>query len=266
MPNMNVWKPGEKIQAMVIGRSKSGKTWGAGSWPRPNIIDFDDGHATLGQAAWRAKYGNRSIEYEVFKEKAFSAKGVVTAHTAFDDACAYFDKWMKPDKRDSFDTWVVDSGTTLTQVALNKAIILLGSKQLSVTSQTQNKALLTGAVYPVIQDWGAERSLVEQFVRQVKDSGKHVLFLCHEMDKVDENGIVTSIVPMLTGQSRESIPLMFDELWFLRVQKKGPETVRYLQTAPDGIRQCGSRYGVPDGTLYDYEAVIKSLNPGVKLP
>lgn len=265
MPNITDWVPGKKIQAVVISKSKTGKTWGAGTWPRPNIIDFDDGIATLAQPEWRAKYGNRSIEYQVFKESSRTAKGIVDKHNAFDDACRYFDEWMKPGNRDSFDTWVVDSGTTLTQVALNKAIILLGSKQLSVTSQTLAKGLATGAIYPVLQDWGAERSMVEQFIRQLKDADKHVLVLCHEYERTDSEGNTISIEPLLTGQTREMLPLMFDEVWFLRMKKEGLNTVRYLQTHGDGIRKCGTRYGIPDGTLYEYDAIMKALNPtGVK--
>ena len=262
MPNMQDWKPGNIIQAAVIGKSKIGKTWGAGTWPRPNFIDFDGGMATLGQAAWIAKYGKRSIEYETFYEKTRDSKGVALRHNAFDDACAYFHKWMQPDKRDQFDTWVIDSATSLVQAAMNKAIILLGEKALSVTSQTFDRAKKTGTIYPVIQDYGAERSMVEQFIQMVKDSGKHVLVLCHETEQRDENGMITSIEPLVTGQSKEVIPMKFDELWFLRVVKEGPNIIRYIQTTPDGVRKCGTRLGVPDKTPFEYEAVVKSLSGG----
>lgn len=261
MPNMQEWKQGDAIQACIIAKAKTGKTWGAGTWPRPNFIDFDGGMASIGQASWRARYGNRSVEYQTFIENTRNSLGIVTKHNAFDDACKYFDEWMKPGKQDQFDTWVVDSVTALTLAALNKSIILLGTKALSVTSQTLERGLKTGAIYPVIQDWGAERSLVEQFMRMVKDSGKHVLMLCHEQEQKDGDGKLIGLEPLMTGKSKEVIPAMFDELWYLRAERKGAELVRYLQTQPDGLRKCGTRIGVPDGTPYEYEAVIKSLLP-----
>lgn len=262
MPNMMEWVQGDAIRACIIAKAKVGKTWGAATWPRPNFIDFDGGLASVGQPAWRKRYGNRSIEYQTFVEKTKNNLGVVTQHNAFDDACRYFDEWMKPGKRDQFDTWVVDSVTALTIAALNKSIILLGTKALSVTSTTLEKAIKTGAIYPVLQDWGAERSLVEQFMRMVKDSGKHALLLCHEGEQRDKEGTLIALEPLMTGKSKEIIPAMFDELWYLRVERKGPDVVRYLQTQPDGLRKCGTRIGVPDGTPYEYDAVVKSLSQG----
>ena len=85
--------------------------------------------------------------------------------------------------------------------------------------------------------------------------------LCHETEQKDKEGTLISLEPLMTGKSREVIPAMFNELWYLRVERKGTEIVRYLQTQPDGLRKCGTRIGVPDGTPYEYDAVVKSLLP-----
>lgn len=256
MPTIEDIKRGEKIKALVFGKYKVGKTVGASTFPRPNFIDFDRGVLSLVNPEVMRKYPGRKIQYQTFVEHGKLDKGVRTSHNAFDDACKYFDEWMKPGKVDEFDTWVVDSGTTLIEAARLKAIILLGGEKLSKTFETAKR---TGLMTPKMQDFGAERSLVEQFISMVKDTDKHVLFLCHEFEVYDSEGVLEEVVPRLTGGSREFVPLMFDEVWNLRTKKVGTELVRYIQTQPDSVRHCGSRLGVPDGTPFEYNKIISAI-------
>jgi hypothetical protein len=248
------------FQLLIVGPFKSGKTWGALTFPRPNVIDFDRGIEVVNNPEWSAKFGRRSIEYEQFKEKKVNARGVATDHNAFDDACRYFDKWMKPDMVDRFDTWVIDSGTTLSESAAIKARVLLGGTSFGKPlSQTQAQAVATGLVIPKMQDFGAERSMVEQFVDMVKDSGKHLVLCCHEKILTDDEGITTAYVPLLTGQSAERIPLKFDEVYHLIVSKKGDTWERKLQTQATSLRRCGSRMGVKNGTAWEWDAIQAEL-------
>lgn len=273
MPKMSEWVPGKQFQALVFGRFKVGKTWGALTFPRPNVISFDRGMAVARNPEWVSHYGLpqlNSIVYEEFWEKNKTKAGVVTQHAAFDDSCRYFDEWMKPVGkwpgfttpvgRDHFDTWVIDSGTTMSELAMNKAIVLLGGKDMSIASQTHKQALTTGLVYPKMQDYGSERSMVEQFIDMVKDSGKHVIFICHEKDITDDKGNLLSIVPLLTGKGVDAVSLKFDEVYRLRVKKEGASTLHNLQTAADGLVKCGSRYGVANGTLWEYGAIRSELS------
>jgi hypothetical protein len=123
---------------------------------------------------------------------------------------------------------------------------------------------------PRLQDFGAERSLTEQFVDMLLDSGKNVILLAHEKEEWEgegDNQRLVGVVPMFTGQSVEKIPLKFSEVYNLRIQKEGTGFKRYLQTQPDGLRACGSRWGLPDGTAWTYEAISTALklNPKNKV-
>ena len=71
MPNTRDWVPGDKIQALVYGKSGVGKTFGALSFPRPVVMDFDKGIATARNPVFVEKYGIRDIEYEQFAEKKY---------------------------------------------------------------------------------------------------------------------------------------------------------------------------------------------------
>lgn len=273
MPLIQDWQPTDPVQILVYGKAKVGKTWGALTFPRPVVFDFDRGVATARNPDFIAKWGQRWIFYETFAEKNLK-RGVPLTANAFDDACRFFDEWMKPKGswkspsdgktyevgRDQFDTFVIDSGTSLSEVAQYKAVIVLGGLKLS---KTHEQAVSSGLLIPRLQDFGSERSLVEQFVDMVKDSGKNVVLLCHEREVVNDAGAVTDIVPMLTGKSQEVIPLKFDEVYNLRAKKLGPNIVRLLQTQADGIRKVGTRYGMPNDSEWNWETVQAALT-GIK--
>lgn len=267
MPNTSTLVPGKRILSLVYGKSGCGKTWGALTFPRPNILDFDKGISVSRNPAFMAKYPGVSAEYEQFRETSFNASGQLTAANAFDDACRYFDTWMKVGKREQFDTWVVDTGTTLSMAARNKAVILLGKKEFSggknPMSHTHEAALKFGMVYPKMQDYGAERSLVEQFVDMLKDTDKHVLFLCHEKPQTDDDGNVKAIVPLLTGGSTEAVPLRFEDVWYVDIVRQGMTFQRKLITEMDGIHQCKSRLGIPSGVEWDYQTIRKALDSNI---
>lgn len=261
MPTLKDQTAGKYIKGLVYGRSKIGKTFGAGTFPRPNFMDCDAGIGTLTGKDFIEKHGFRGdIIYEQFRERNLNPRGVPLSANAFDDACLYFDKWMRPGERDKFDTWVIDTGTTLSQFAMNKAIVLLGGSFKGIKSETQKQGVEHGLVFPKIQDYGSERSMVEQFIAMVKSADKNVLFLCHEKELTDEEGNVKAIVPLLTGKGVEAISLMFDEVWNVRVKKQGTETIRYLQTTPEGGRMVGSRTALPNGTPWDYDSIKKAMD------
>lgn len=249
-----------KLKALVFGRYKTGKTAGAATFPRPNFMDFDGGINVLKSGWWQKSHPGLKIIYEGFAEKQRDKVGVVLLPRAFDDACRYFDEWMKPGKVEQFDTWIIDSGTSLSALASNKAVYLLGGRLgRHAFSETHKHALATGLLAPVIQDFGAERSLVEQFVDMVMLADKHLLLLCHERESINKAGAITEIVPLLTGQSVEKIPLKFDEVYRLRVKPEGNEIRRTLQTQPDSATRVGSRLGLPNDTEWSWQAVSTAL-------
>lgn len=267
MPKLSDWKPSDPLQVMVFGQYKIGKSWGAYTFPRPVVLDFDKGIATARHPDFVKKYGMRQIYYEQFSEKNMKM-GVPAGHSAFDEACKFFDEWMKPSGkwkndptgRDLFDTFIIDSGTTLSEFAQYKAVYVLGGMKLS---KTHEAAVATGVLVPKMQDYGSERSLVEQFVDMVKTSGKNVVLICHEKHVTEgegQNEHVTEIVPLLTGKSATAIPLKFDEVYNLRIKPKGTEMVRYLQTVPDSLRRVGSRYGIVNESVWEYDAIKKQID------
>lgn len=249
----------DKIKVLVFGEFKSGKTWGALTFPRPNVIDFDHGIRTLLNPEFVKKYGVKQIQY-FQPTRNLDGQGVPKDYNAFDAACKYFDDWMTPTKHDQFDTWVIDSATTLIDAGTDKAIMLLGSSSFKGGgSNTYSEAKQTGLVIPKLQDYGAERSMTEQFVRMLLDSDKHVVLICHERTKTDASGATDAVGPLLTGKSQQDIPIMFDEVYRLVTMPVGIETKRTLKTLPYGHVKCGSRLGVPTDTEWAFENLSKIM-------
>lgn len=256
------YTPEERIAALAFGKFKVGKTWGAGTFPRPNFIMFDRGGiATLLNPEFIKKFGYRKdIQFEEFWDKSKDNKGVARAHNALDDACRYFDKWMGPSLRDRFDTWVVDSGTTLSEACMNKALVLMGQGGLGVKSNTLSVGHNTGMIAPKQQDYGAERSMLEQFIQMLLDTDKHFLFLCHEKTLQTDEGVVTGVVPLLTGKSVEAVSVKFQEVWNIQRKLEGPEWKVVLKTQQTSVLKVGSRLGIPENTPFEYPAIKAVLD------
>lgn len=281
MPTLGDKQHDGKFRCMAFAPFKSGKTAGALTFPRPNVIDFDRGTDVVLAPWWKDKYkiDPKSIMYEQFQERDLTSAGVPKTHNAFDDATKYFEAcmssktidWKSPDGKispvnvDMFDTWVIDSGTTLGEAARNKAIVLLGGSNAFTTkalSQTHKGAIGSGLIHMKMQDYGAERSLVEQFVDRVLASGKHVVLLCHAKDEYEGNGDDSKIVgriPLLTGQSAERIPLKFNEVYWVELQKEGPVTNCLVRTSADTLIKRGSRMGLTDKTHWDWKSITTDL-------
>jgi len=219
-------------------------------------MDFDRGIDTVFSPDFLKIHGYKEVQYRPFYERSFVGP-IVNAHNAYDDACRYFDEMMK--KKTTFDTWVIDSATTLSEDAQNKAVILLGTKDYNYQSKTHEQALKHNLLVPKIQDYGAERSLVEQFIDMVLSTDKNVVLICHEYEQTDDEGNVIGVQPLLTGKSRQAVPLRFSEVYWLRKIRQGLNWVTKCVTHADGLHLVGSRTGVVNDVQWTYADVRQGL-------
>jgi hypothetical protein len=259
LPNTTEFKydsNGIIIQTVVMSEPGVGKTVLACTFPRPNVMDFDEKVMVMRNPEVVKKYGLRSVEYQSFPEKGRNSMGFVVTPNALDDACRYFDLWMKPGKRDQFDTWIIDSGTALSEVARNKALQLLGAAN---RSKTFAKAQMSGAAVMEQADWGAERSIVEQFIRMVKESGKNVVVNVHIKEITSDAGVIIQRVPLFTGQSSKVIPSMFKDVWLYKNQGVGATFKRILTSTPDGIDVIRSELGIGELINPTYDTIIERI-------
>lgn len=260
MPNIKDMKVDDPIiQAVMMGPPGVGKTWVAATFPGKIVVfDFDGKIGVTRNPDFVKKYGIRDIEYKTLSE-AKRMKGIAMQHNAYDDACSYFDEWMRPGVRDSVNTFIIDSGTSLMEAAQNKAVMVLGGAPKGNSTTTFADAMKTGFLSLVGKDHGGQRSLTEQFIRMIKDSGKNVIVNVHQYETYDDNGTLVSVVPLFTGQSRQVIPAMFKDVWHLKVQGAGSTMKRILTAEYNGIYQARSELGIGIVENPDYDAIISRI-------
>lgn len=77
MPTLAEKPPDKYIKALVYAMAKLGKTFGAGTFPRPNFIDCDNGIRTLLSKDFVSAWGDRTttIQYQNFKERSVDEIG-----------------------------------------------------------------------------------------------------------------------------------------------------------------------------------------------
>lgn len=254
MPNLQDYKFDKDavIQAIIMSPPGKGKTSLACTFPRPNVLDCDGKVEVARNPRFLKKYGSRSILYEKFPEPAVANPRIVP--TAYARMCTYFDECMSPAKRNTFDTWVLDSGTTFSMLARCQALEILGKMN---RSKTLDKAKTFGMEAMEQSDWGAERSLVEKFVKQLLDTGKNVLLLVHEKEVV-KNGI-TEIMPLFTGDSKTVIPAMFKDVWRLTPWMHLNQPTMKLTATPLGNYQVRSELGLDEVIDPDYDKIMTRL-------
>lgn len=255
MPNTKDLKIEAKMRLLVYGKSGIGKTWGALTFPRPLFLDFDGGIKVVKHPEFVAQHGQVDVEYEQFVEKNL-VRGIAQTANAFDDATRWIESQLKPGNRDKFDTIVLDSATTALTYGRNKALIVL--QQLKI-SHTHQLGMQHGLLPMRIQDWGAQRSMIEQFIDVLLATDKRIVVICHEKEVTNDDGDLIEIRPLLTGKSDEEVPLKFDEVYNIQIRRKGPKWERYLVTEPDGVRKVKSRLGIANGTAWDYESLAKQF-------
>lgn len=276
MPTLDQYPPSEKLRCLVFAPYKGYKTSGAGTFPRPNFLDFDRGLSVLKADWWRKRYGIDSSKfmYETFVEDTenVNVRGIVTKPTSFQEAnryielCTHGGEWKGQHVGpEMFDSWILDSATTMFESSRNLGVYLLSPGKMNAKgySPTFKKAEETGLVHPIPPDFGAERSMAEQMIDKILRTDKHFALLCHSKEEeVPDSEIGTKrIVPLLTGQSVNRVCVKFEEIWYITTTKRGNEVTPILQTRGNSAVRCGTRYGLPDGTEWSWQAITTALKP-----
>lgn len=107
-------------------------------------------------------------------------------------------------------TVVVDSVTSFGQLALSYAI----------ASGKANKGTFRATIEaPGMTGYGVRTAMTLDFCQMILrvclDRKKHVVFICHEQERSDEEGKVNEITIALSGQTASVLPAKISEIWYL---------------------------------------------------
>lgn len=260
MNNLSDLTKKPKYSVLIVGVPGTGKTTLALSvFPKPFLLDCDDN--AYGPVRYLTD-NDIPIEGKI-STPIFGEDGEMLKREAWlDNAVKELDKAFKDPE---IETIIIDSLTLLCEMVLVKVLseqgrslgdLLLGETGAQMSDDTMQ-----------IQDWGAFRNAMTQFIMGVKSCGKHVVFTGHikdQKDPVTSSMFTTIAVP---GSTANIIAGFFAEAWLLESESSGyGETLkqeRRIKTfPPDAMsKKLGlkSASGLPNNTTINAEEVKKYL-------
>lgn len=147
-----------------------------------------------------------------------------------------FNRLYNGDVLNTIGTFVIDSGTTWAQAALNLII---------------KKAGRAGGA-PFQQDYLPAMTLMENAIRKIMSAKCDFLFICHEDVTEDKTLGKMFIGPQLTGKLRQRIPLLFSELYVATASVSSSGVEYRLLTQATGLYRARTRMG-NNGKFETYE-------------
>lgn len=176
---------------MVYGMGGVGKTTFAASFPKPLLLDFENG----------AKYfGDRGIKIDVAVFKAWP-----TGEEKKDIAKAL----------EGYETIVIDPIGEAMDKLINDTVTISGAKY------RQNGGDLTMA------GWGEVKKQMRNFIKFLRDSGKNVVLVAHVDEKMDGETLVKR--PLIATKLSDEIITMVDVVGYMRTIEADGEVKRLIQ-------------------------------------
>ena len=258
------------ITMFGYGASGTGKTFFAGTIGSDGlIISVGDGHNTLASPTFQNLIKNPPKIIKV-KETYNKETGIFDSAQAFDEVSDIMDWAIDSGK---FKTICVDEMTALQKVARNKALeVNLASGK----SQSLSTSKRYGYILAAIQDYGAEMSMIEQFIATYTSvcNAKmiNLILLGHERyvfkklgDKIGDPEVLDKIRLGITGKTfPDTIPNAFDLVWRFEVLDANPKPIFRARTVGNDSLIAKTRWGglfeqyVKSPNFLEIEAKVKA--------
>ena len=242
----------KRLKLLIYGPFGTWKTVNAHHLLRTRTLDFDEG---LQSVEWAIRAGVLKRELRDIVHTTILPPPTMdeSKNDVFDIAADQIEEWLVEEDIPSkewdkpydqmWDTLIIDSGTSLTEGTMIKA--LKETDRLGL-SQSWSKRKKKGLTPRMIQDYGAAGILFKKFMKLCYGTGKNIVLICHEYQNTDKKGNLLGIEPMLIGGLRQDIPKDFDEVWYSKVKGTAAKNRGVFQTQPDPMRKCRSRLGCLD--------------------
>lgn len=242
------------LQVFMFAPYKAGKTVASHFMPRTRTLDFDNGMQSV---EWAIRKGIipkslNEIAYETMassaiKDKDFLDRALNQVWKWVEEEDIPDEKWDRPYPK-LWDTLVVDSMTPVNDSSITLA--LSENNRLGLSKSWKDWQISEQhplRVRPTrVQDYGAAASLEKDFIQELRKLPKNLVVTAHERVEMDEDGNVRKVEPALVGQARMTVPALFDEVWYMRVEGARSNPKFVMQTSPDNLHRCGSRLGCLD--------------------
>lgn len=183
---------------LVYGMGGVGKTTFASTFPKPLLLDFENG----------AKYfGERGITVDVAK---------------FNTWLTVKDKKELNDSLKNYETIIIDPIGEAMDKLINDTDTVSGQKY----RQSGGDLTMAG--------WGEVKKQMRSFIKYLRDTGKNVVIVAHVDEKSDEESLVKR--PLIATKIADELIAMVDVVGYMRVIEQGEETKRVIQIDPSDTK------------------------------
>ena len=219
----------DTFNALIYGKGGTGKTFLTQTMPKPILIhSFDPGGTvTLRQ---HIKNPESGIYVQKFEDEDANNP---TQFRAWEKE---FNRLRNSDFFSSIGTYVIDSITMWDEALMNAILFDRGRK----------------GEPPQLQDYRVEILTVIQYIKIATGLPCNFIAIGHQaVDKDEETGRML-VTPMVTGQLKTKLPLLFDEVYVTTVKQSSSGSQYSLLTQNDGFHMARSRLAA-GGLLDKYE-------------
>jgi hypothetical protein len=225
MPNAKDLPADDSHRILVLGDTGSGKSTQLLTLPGKKFVYCFDANAKLA-------FRGYDVDFEEFmpdrlnlsvKSMAKDKGDKTTNHqnTTYLEWEKDFDTKYKDGFFDQYDVVAIDSGTTLLSLIMDRVLTINGR----------------GGSWPQQDDWGPQMNVFTNIIRTFTSMGKTFYMTGHLELKQDKVSGRIFRQPIMTGQLRSRIPLLFSDIFFAEVRNddgKG-KMVHTFQTVPDKL-------------------------------
>ena len=217
------------VRCLVMGQMGAGKTHFAATFPKPLILNFDQGEATVTSNKLDIPVINFPARAKVFKLLMDILRDARDKTGPFGKDGKYADR----------ETIIIDSATALGQAILFEVCMF--------PDDPKNKIDLTKDK-PEFDQWGFTSAKLQQIFNVIRDL--HFNLVVTALPTIDAEGDAKIAVgyPDLPGGFRKQIGSYFDEVYFMVARKgKAGETEMVYETysTPYKVWNNRSRWGIP---------------------
>jgi len=232
---------------MVVGNRGKGKSTFAATAPQPmHVFDFDHKIQSY-----------RTVEELSYSNYPLSSLGWAEFEKDFREV-------SKLAKEGEYKTVVIDSATSFTDLAMERALQLDPTRDMNGPQWNIH--------YKIV------RNLIEPKYRQLLSLPCTIIVICHLEIKTDQkSGATLAIQPLLGGQLAIKIPGYFEEVYLANSRTittgkdtKTPKktTQYYLKTVPQGLFEARSTFSgkenlLPEEIPNDYPTLLSLYKKGV---
>jgi hypothetical protein len=245
---------GQYEKFLFYGPPGSGKTFASLTGPPPTYSIVFGGANELKTARsidFRNKYPE--LEGQLYfdaVEEELGERGHFVSATAYDKAGDLISDALEAEERGDFEfnTLVIDSATGLRRFAMNKAMEVNYERSKKKSDTALQRFRDANIIIPGDNDYMSEMSLTMQLMEWVFNLDKNVIVVTHQhiakkFNRGTRENIISAINPLFTGNHREFIPAIFDNVWFFQPVFSGKSCIGEAQTVGDDTRYAKTRLG-----------------------